>query len=52
MEGCTGCESKGAWMLKGKYMLAEDFSGEELSHASEVLVKENAFSSNTVFLVI
>ena len=34
MEGCTGYESKGAWMLKGKYMLAEDFSEEELSHAS------------------
>jgi hypothetical protein len=39
-------------MLKGKYMLAKDFSGEELSHASEVLLKGNAFSSSTVFLVI
>jgi len=52
VEGCTGCESKGTWMLKGKYMLAENFSREELSHALEVLVQGNAFSSNTIFLVI
>jgi hypothetical protein len=39
-------------MLKGKYMLAENFSREELSHALEVLVQGNAFSSNTIFLVI